>query len=71
MEQQLTEKQVAELLGLSVHWLRQRRCYGGGPPYRRLGRSVRYPAGNLLHWIEQQPFFSEASAEPEVPNEAS
>lgn len=69
MEQQLNERQVAELLGLSVHWLRQRRCYGDGPPYRRLGRSVRYPAESLFRWLEQQPSFPEASDEREVSDE--
>ncbi len=38
----LTERQVAELLGLSVATLRTWRHRGKGPRFLRLGRSVRY-----------------------------
>lgn len=38
----LTEREVAELLGLSVATLRAWRHRGKGPRFLRLGRSVRY-----------------------------
>jgi excisionase family DNA binding protein len=38
----LTERQVAEQLGLSVSTLRAWRHRGKGPRFLRLGRSVRY-----------------------------
>ena len=41
-ETALTERQVAEQLGLSVATLRAWRHWGKGPRYLRLGRSVRY-----------------------------
>ncbi len=41
-ETALTERQVAEQLGLSVATLRAWRHRGKGPLYLRLGRSVRY-----------------------------
>ena len=41
-ETALTERQVAERLGLSVATLRAWRHRGKGPRYLRLGRSVRY-----------------------------
>ncbi len=41
-ETALTERQVAEQLGLSVATLRAWRHRGKGPRYLRLGRSVRY-----------------------------
>ena len=40
--QLLTEKQVAEILGISVQTLRNERCQGKGLPYIKRGRSVRY-----------------------------
>ena len=38
----LTEREVADLLGLSVATLRAWRHRGKGPRFLRLGRSVRY-----------------------------
>jgi len=40
----ITEKEVAQLIGLSVHWLRRKRWSGGGIPYIKIGEhgAVRY-----------------------------
>jgi predicted DNA-binding transcriptional regulator AlpA len=40
----LTEKQVAQRISLSVHWLRRKRWAGGGIPFVKLsdGGAVRY-----------------------------
>ena len=42
----LNEKEVARMVGLSVHWLRRKRWSGGGIPYIKVsegqGGSVRY-----------------------------
>ena len=43
----LTEREVAELLGLSVATLRAWRHRGKGPRFLRLGRSVRYLPSDL------------------------
>ena len=43
----LTEREVAELLGLSVATLRAWRHRGKGPRFLRLGRSVRYLSSDL------------------------
>jgi len=53
----LTTLQVSEELGRrgtprSVSTLEKLRCRGGGPPFRRFGRDVRYPADGLESWIE-------------------
>ncbi len=48
----LTEKQAAFLTGYSVYWFQRMRWQGGGPPYRKIGRSVRYPEDQLLKWLE-------------------
>jgi hypothetical protein len=38
----LTTKEAAGILGCSASWLERGRCYNYGPPYRRIGRLVRY-----------------------------
>jgi len=43
----LTEREVAEMLGLSVATLRAWRHRGKGPRFLRLGRSVRYLSSDL------------------------
>ena len=48
----LTTRQAAEALALSISWLAKLRLYGGGPPFLRLGRCVRYRREDLTKWIE-------------------
>lgn len=48
----LNQKQVAEIIGLSEAWLERKRWEGGGIPYRKLGRCVRYDEHDVLEWIE-------------------
>ena len=47
----LTEREVAELLGLSVATLRAWRHRGKGPRFLRLGRSVRYLPSDLNDFV--------------------
>jgi excisionase family DNA binding protein len=47
----LTEREVAELLGLSVATLRAWRHRGTGPRFLRLGRSVRYLPSDLADFV--------------------
>lgn len=47
----LTEREVAELLGLSVATLRAWRHRGRGPRFLRLGRSVRYLPSDLADFV--------------------
>jgi predicted DNA-binding transcriptional regulator AlpA len=58
----LTERDVATLIGFSVFWLQRTRLIGGGPPFIKLGRSVRYPAARLAEWLESQPLHLSTSA---------
>jgi predicted DNA-binding transcriptional regulator AlpA len=51
----LTEEQVAQILNVSVAWCQRTRWSGGGPPYRKIARSVRYPEDLLKQWIEEHP----------------
>jgi len=47
----LTEREVAERLGLSVATLRAWRHRGKGPRFLRLGRSVRYLPSDLDDFV--------------------
>jgi Helix-turn-helix domain len=38
----LTPKEAAELLKVSVSWLAKARIRGDGPPFIKIGRSIRY-----------------------------
>jgi predicted DNA-binding transcriptional regulator AlpA len=51
-ERLLTPKEAANLLRLSTSWLAKARMRGDGPPYTKLGRSIRYPEGALLQWMK-------------------
>ena len=51
----LSEKQVAEMLGLSVKTLQRWRLFGYGPKWRKFGTAVRYPSDGLESWVEETP----------------
>jgi len=54
----LNETEAAQLLGVSLPFLRQRRCYGAlpgqkpGPPFMKFGRAVRYSLSDLEAWAQ-------------------
>jgi predicted DNA-binding transcriptional regulator AlpA len=58
----MSEREVAKEIGFSVFWLQRSRVVGGGPPYIKLGRSVRYPVANLVQWLSSQPLRHSTSA---------
>jgi excisionase family DNA binding protein len=51
-ERLLTPREAADLLRVSISWLAKARMRGDGPPYVKLGRSVRYPESALLQWMK-------------------
>lgn len=55
MSKLLTEKEVAERLGMSVHWMRKKRVTGGGIPYVKLSDgkagAVRYEQGQVDEYM--------------------
>lgn len=51
----LTPKQVALELGVPVKSLEMWRFKGKGPPFKRIGKLVRYPSAELREWIKAQP----------------
>jgi predicted DNA-binding transcriptional regulator AlpA len=48
----LDERQVAELINISVSLLRKWRRLQDGPPWVKLGRVVRYLETDLRAWLE-------------------
>ena len=58
-------KAAAEMLGFAVSTLNNWRSMGTGPPFRKLGRTVRYRVGDLLAWGAERE-----GPEPVVPEVA-
>ena len=55
MDRLLTTEEVAQITGMSKSWFEHQRWLGGeeGPPYIKIGRSVRYRTADLQRWLEQ------------------
>jgi predicted DNA-binding transcriptional regulator AlpA len=51
----LSSEQVASMVGKSEAWLARKRWEGGGIPYRKIGRHVRYQLSVVLAWLNHQP----------------
>jgi predicted DNA-binding transcriptional regulator AlpA len=47
----LTPKEAADRLRVSLSWLAKARMRGDGPPFVRVGRSIRYCEAVLDQWI--------------------
>jgi excisionase family DNA binding protein len=47
-----TTREAAAWLGLTRNTLEKWRVHGGGPPYRKHGRYVRYHNDDLIAWSE-------------------
>jgi excisionase family DNA binding protein len=50
----LTAKEAAKLLKVSLSWLAKARMRGDGPPYIRIGRSIRYNEAALIQWMKSR-----------------
>ena len=50
----LTPKEAARLLKFSLSWLAKARMRGDGPPYIRIGRSIRYAEAGLIQWMKSR-----------------
>jgi predicted DNA-binding transcriptional regulator AlpA len=50
----LTPKETASRLKVSLSWLAKARMRGDGPPYIRVGRSIRYSEAALLQWMKSR-----------------
>jgi hypothetical protein len=54
VERMLTSSEASRILRLSESWLAKARMRGDGPPYAKMGRSIRYPERTLLRWVKSQ-----------------
>lgn len=54
----LTPKEAAELLKVSLSWLAKARMRGDGPPFIKIGRSIRYSELALLQWMKAHQHLS-------------
>jgi predicted DNA-binding transcriptional regulator AlpA len=52
MKQLISEQEVSTEFGIPVKTLQKWRCAGGGPPFAKLGRSVRYRPADIETFIE-------------------
>lgn len=59
----LNIEQAAEALAVPPRTLEAWRFRGGGPPFVRMGRHIRYRVGDLRAWIEDHTFTSTAEAD--------
>ena len=48
----LTPKEAATRLKVSPSWMAKARLRGDGPPYIKVGKSIRYPEPGLLQWMK-------------------
>lgn len=53
-ERLLRVRDAAKVLRLSESWLAKARMRGDGPPFLKIGRSVRYAEGTLREWLHGQ-----------------
>lgn len=54
----MINRKEAQALGFSQRFLELAALTGDGPPFIKLGRSVRYRVGDLLDFIDQHRFTS-------------
>jgi hypothetical protein len=50
----LTAKEAAARFKISYSWLAKARMRGDGPPYIRIGRSIRYAEAALILWTRSR-----------------
>lgn len=51
---ELSLKQAAYYVNVSVKWMRRRLGKKDGPPYRRRGKKYKFPREELIQWATQQ-----------------
>ena len=55
---------VADRLGVTPQTLRRKRLTGDGPPYYKVGRSVRYSLTDLETWLSARRISSTSETVP-------
>ena len=59
----LTETEVSEIYGFTLSWLRSMRVRGGGIPFHKISRSVRYKPDDVEQYINSTRVTSTTEAE--------
>jgi hypothetical protein len=54
IERLLTPNDAANFLRVSLSWLAKARMRGDGPPYIKIGRSIRYAEVALVQWMKSR-----------------
>ncbi len=55
--------EASEYLNCSASYLEKMRCFGGGPVYVKLGRSIRYRRSDIDKWLQASRFSNTAQKE--------
>jgi predicted DNA-binding transcriptional regulator AlpA len=55
LQELLTERDVARIIGLSVASVRRWRLLRQGPRYLKIGSAVRYKPEDISEWLESRP----------------
>jgi excisionase family DNA binding protein len=58
----LTTPQAAQYIGMSPRFLEKRRLEGGGPPFIKVGRAIRYRETDLDQFLEDHVVGSTSEA---------
>jgi predicted DNA-binding transcriptional regulator AlpA len=53
-EELFSSLNTSQYMNMSHSWLRRSRVDGNGPPFIKLGRSVRYRKSDVDAWLDQQ-----------------
>ena len=56
------ETEAAEIVGAAVQTMRNNRHLGKGPPYLKLGKSVRYRVSDLIEYLEKHRIDPESAS---------
>lgn len=48
------ESHVAKITNMSLAWLRKKRITGGGIPFSKMGRTVKYRLSDVQDYMEQR-----------------
>jgi hypothetical protein len=62
-ERLLTAKEASAFLRVSLSWLAKARMRGDGPPFVKVGRSIRYTPTGILQWVRSCQHFSTSERE--------
>ena len=58
LERLLTPREAADFLRVSESWLAKARMRGDGPPFVKIGRSIRYRQSDLVRWMRSRTHLS-------------